>query len=110
MPHHVESDLSVQRFGYTGDEQGRRLEFPRAESHNIEGRSGGTSYGAADVIFDGLEGRLDTLRWTADAGSLGGGWLKDDAGRMDVSVQRLEMSRGVMLTREIGRASCRERV
>ena len=99
MPHHVESEINVQRFGYTGDEQGRRLEFPRAESHNIEGRSGGTSYGAADVIFDGLEGRLDTLRWTADAASLGGGWLKDDAGRVDVSVQRVEMSRGVMLTR-----------
>src|SRR5688572_12241560 len=99
MANHVESDISVQRFGYTGDDQGRRLEFPRAESHNIQGRSGATTYGAADVIFDGLEGRLDTLRWTADAASLGGAWLRDDAGRVDVAVQRVEMSRGVMLTR-----------
>lgn len=99
MPNHVESDINVQRFGYTGDEQGRRLTFPRAESHNVEGRSGATTYGATDVLFDALEGRLDTLRWTADAASLGGAWLRDDAGRVDISVQRLEMSRGVMLTR-----------
>jgi hypothetical protein len=99
MANHVESDITVKRFGYTGDDQGRRLEFPRAEAHAIEGRSGATAYGAADVIFDGLEGRLDTLRWTADAASLGNAWLRDDAGRVDVAVQRLEMSRGAMLTR-----------
>jgi len=99
MPHHVESDITVQRFGYTGDAQGRRLTFPRAEAHNAEGRSGTVAYGAGDLIFDGLEGRLDTLRWTADAASLGNAWLRDDAGRFDIAVQRIEMSRGIMLTR-----------
>jgi hypothetical protein len=99
MPNHVETDITVQRFGYTGDAQGRRLTFPRAESHNVEGRSGTVAYGAADLLFDGLEGRLDTLRWTTDAASLGSAWLRDDAGRIDMAVQRIEMSRGCMLTR-----------
>ena len=99
MPHHVETDITVQRFGFTGDAQGRRLNFPRAELHKAEGRSGGVAYGAADLLFDTLEGRLDTLRWTTDAASLGSTWLRDDAGRIDISVERIEMSRGGMLTR-----------
>jgi hypothetical protein len=99
MAHHVESDITVQRFGFTGDDQGRRLNFPRAEAHNAEGRSGTVGYGATDLLFDGLEGRLDTLRWTADAASLGSAWLRDDAGRFDIRVERIEMSRGAMLTR-----------
>src|SRR5690606_9687312 len=61
--------------------------------------SGNVAYGADDLLFDALEGRLDTLRWTADAASLGTAWLRDDAGRFDVRVERIEMSRGVMLTR-----------
>lgn len=99
MANRVESDISVQRFGYTGDETGRRLQFPRAESHLLEGRSGSVTYGARDVLFDALEGRLDTLRWTADAASVGSAWLRDDKGRFDIAVDRIEMSRGIMLTR-----------
>ena len=99
MAHHVESDVSVQRFGYSADDAGRRLEFPRAVTHNVTGRVGAVSYGGRDLIFDGLEGRLDTLRWTADAMSVGGAWLRDDAGRYDIAVDRIEMPRGIMLTR-----------
>ncbi len=99
MPHHVETDITVQRFGFTGDDDGKRLQFPRAVSHNVAGRSGTVGYGATDCIFDGLEGRLDTLRWTADAASLGGAWLRDDAGRFDIAVERLELPNGIMLTR-----------
>lgn len=99
MPNHVESDITVQRFGFTDDAQGRRLDFPRAEVKAAEGRSGTVAYGASDLLFDGLEGRLDTLRWTADAASIGAAWLRDDGGRMDVRVNRIEMSRGARLTR-----------
>jgi hypothetical protein len=99
MGHHVESDVSVQRFGYSSDEDGRRLEFPRAVTHNVSGRVGSVSYGGKDVIFDGLEGRLDTLRWTSDAMSIGGVWARDDGGRFDVAIDRMEMPRGLMLTR-----------
>lgn len=99
MAHHVETDVSVQRFGYSADETGRRLEFPRAVTHNVTGRVGTVGYGGRDVIFDGLEGRLDTLRWTAEAMSVGGAWLRDDAGRYDIAVDRVEMPRGIMLTR-----------
>ncbi|MEJ7604048.1 MAG: hypothetical protein WKG01_39575 [Kofleriaceae bacterium] len=99
MPHHVGSDISVKQFGYTDDAAGRRLTFPHAESHGAQGRSGPVTYGAGDLILKGLEGRLDTLRWTAEAASLGKAWLKDDSGRIDMHVERIEMPRGIMLTR-----------
>lgn len=99
MANRVESDISVQRFAFVADETGRRLQFPRAESHLLEGRSGAVTYGARDVLFEALEGRLDTLRWTADAASFGSAWLRDDKGRFDIAVDRIEMSRGIMMTR-----------
>lgn len=99
MANRVEGDVSVQRLAYLGDENGRRLVFPRAEAHRIDGRSGSVAHGAADCLFEGLEGRLDTLRWTADAASFGSAWLRDDAGRFDIAVERVEMPHGVMLTR-----------
>jgi len=98
VPTRVETDIKVQRFGYA-DDAGRRLIFPRAEMHRIEGRSGSVSYGGEDCIFDGLEGRLDTLRWTTDAASVGAAWLRDDGGRFDIAVNRIEMSNGLRLTR-----------
>jgi hypothetical protein len=99
MGSRIESDVSVQRFAFSSDGKARRLIFPRAEAHLLEGRSGAVAYGAQDALFDGLEGRLDTLRWTADAASIGQAWLRDDAGRFDIAVQRIEMSRGILLTR-----------
>jgi len=41
----------------------------------------------ADCIFDGLEGRIDTLRWTAEAASLGSAWIRDDSGRVEMEVR-----------------------
>jgi hypothetical protein len=95
----VEADIQVKSFGYDGDGAGRRLLFPHAETQKIEGRSGATGYGAADCVFEGLEGRLDVLRWKADSASAGSAWLHDDGGRFDVSVQRAEFPSGVRLTR-----------
>ena len=99
MPHHVETDITVQRFGYTGDDSGKRLIFPHAETKSIEGRSGGTTYGAGEAVFDTLEGRLDTLRWQADSASIGAAWLRDDAGRFGMTVERIELPSGVLMTR-----------
>jgi hypothetical protein len=99
MAQRVESDISVQRFGFVMDEDGKRLRFPRAEAHQIDGGSGSIGYGARDCVFDDLEGRLDTLRWTADAASVGSAWLRDDAGRFDIAVERSEMPRGLRLVR-----------
>jgi len=50
-------------------------------------------------MFDQLEGRLDTLRWNADSMSIGKAWLRDDGQRFDIAVDRVEMPRGIMLTR-----------
>ena len=95
MPTNVEADIEVQRFGY-GE---RRLTFPHAQTHKIEGRSGKVAYGAADCAFEALEGRLDTVRWAAAAASVGSAWLRDDAGRFDLAVERAELPHGIMLVR-----------
>jgi hypothetical protein len=99
MASRVETDITVQRFGFASDTAGKRLVFPRVESHHTEGRSGSVGYGAEDVLFEALEGRLDTLRWTADSASFGLAWLRDDKGRFDIAVERIEMPNGVMLVR-----------
>jgi hypothetical protein len=99
MAQRVESDITVQRFGFLSDEAGLRLRFPRAECHEIEGSAGVVGYGARDCVFDDLEGRLDTLRWTADAASIGSAWLRDDTGRFEIAVERVEMPRGLRLVR-----------
>jgi hypothetical protein len=99
MAQRVDSDITVQRFGFFSDDAGRRLRFPRAECHDIEGSAGPVRYGTRDCVFDDLEGRLDTLRWTADAASVGSAWLRDDAGRFEIAVERVEMPRGLRLVR-----------
>src|SRR5579883_2885758 len=93
------SSLTVGRFGYTGGTGKHRLVFPHAEAHAIDGRTGTVAYGAADLAFDDLEGRIDTLLWRATAGSLGHAWLRDDAGRVDLRADRVELPRGVRLVR-----------
>jgi hypothetical protein len=99
MAQKVETDITVQRFGFIRGEVGTRLRFPRAELRQIEGFAGAVGYGARDCVLDDLEGRLDTLRWTADAASVGAAWLHDEAGRIDISVERVEMPRGLRLVR-----------
>ncbi len=99
MAQRVESDITVQRFGFLSDDAGKRLKFPRAECHEIEGSAGVVGYGARDCVLDDLEGRLDTLRWTADAASVGSAWLRDAAGRFEIAVERVEMPRGLRLVR-----------
>lgn len=99
MAQRVETDITVQRFGFVSDDVGRRLQFPRAETREVEGSAGSITYGARDVVLDDLEGRLDTLRWTAEAASIGGAWLRDDKGRVSMEVDRVEMPRGLRLVR-----------
>jgi hypothetical protein len=99
MATHVEADIEVHRFGFTSDEAGNRFTFPRAQMQKVEGRSGGVAYGATDCSFEALEGLLSTVRWKADAASVGSAWLRDDAGRFDIAVERAEFPHGLMLVR-----------
>jgi len=85
-----------------------RTRFPRAELRTVEGWAGAVGYGAADCVLDDLEGRLDTLRWTADAASIGSAWLRDQAGRFDISVERVEMPRGLRLVRAMDQEARRD--
>lgn len=99
MPTRIESDVAVPRFGFVHDDKGNRLLFPRAEMQTLEGKSGGVGYGAAECLFERLEGRLGALLWKAETASLGRAWLRDDAGRFDIAIDRVEMPSGVQLTR-----------
>lgn len=99
MASKIESDVKVPRFAYSGDETAKKLTFPRAELTKIEGGTGPVKYGAAEGMFDALVGRLDTLRWTADAASLGSAYLRDQLNRFDIACERIEMPSGLVLTR-----------
>jgi hypothetical protein len=95
----VEADIDVQRFAFESTETASRLVFPRAQAHKLEGRAGATTYGAADVSFEGLEGRLGNLRWMTESASAGSAWLRDDAGRFELAIERAEFPHGLRLTR-----------
>jgi hypothetical protein len=97
----VEADVDVQRFAYESNDSFSRFVFPRAQAHKLEGRSGTTSYGAADCNFEKLEGRLGRLRWSTDSASAGTAWLRDDAGRFDIAIERAEFPHGLQLTRGV---------
>jgi hypothetical protein len=99
MPIKVGADVEVQQFGYIGDEAGRRLVFPHAQTHKIEGKSGGAGYGASECTFEKLEGQLGILRWEAESASIGGAWLKADSGRYSITADRIEMPHGMRLVR-----------
>lgn len=97
MSTRVDTDIKVQKFSYD-NASGSRLIFPRAEMQNIHGRSGSVGYGVTDGIFDGLEGRLDSVRWASEAASLGSAWIRDDDERFEIAIDRVELARGLMLT------------
>ena len=107
MPTRVDADIEVQRFAFASDDAGNRLLFPHAQTQHIEGKSGSTSYGGEECSFEGLEGRLGALRWSADATSIRGAWLRDLDGRYEIVAERLEAPRGVLLVRagDVGGAS-----
>ena len=95
----VEADVDVQRFGFAGDANGKRLVFPHAHTRAIEGRTGSVGYGGGECTFEGLEGRLGMLRWETASASIGNAWLKDDGGRVNVEVERIELPHGIRLVR-----------
>jgi hypothetical protein len=99
MPTRVGADIEVQQFGYAGDEKGKRLLFPHAQTHKVEGQSGTAQYGAAECSFEKLEGQLGAVRWEAESASIGGAWLKSTTGRYNITADRIEMPHGLRLVR-----------
>src|SRR5450755_3724822 len=99
MPTKVGANIEVQQFAFVGDEAGRRLVFPHAQTHKVEGKSGSAAYGAADCTFEKLEGQLGILRWEAESASIGNTWLKSDTGRYSITADRVEMPHGLRLVR-----------
>ena len=99
MPTRVGADIEVQQFGYAGDDKGKRLLFPHATTHKVEGQSGTAQYGAGECSFEKLEGQLGALRWEAESASVGGAWLRSTTGRYKITADRIEMPHGLRLVR-----------
>jgi hypothetical protein len=99
MPTKVGADIEVQQFAFVGDDNGRRLVFPHAQTHKVEGKTGTTSYGASDCTFEKLEGQLGILRWDAESASIGNAWIKSDSGSFSITAGRVEMPHGMRLVR-----------
>ncbi|HRC57510.1 MAG: hypothetical protein IPI49_13485 [Myxococcales bacterium] len=99
MAQKIDADVDVRRFGFVSGPGGPRLLFPHATAQNLDGRSGSMAYGAKELAFDGLEGRLDGVRWHAEAASLGEAWLRDDSGRLEMAIGRVELTHGFLLVR-----------
>jgi hypothetical protein len=99
MSTNIEADLDVRRFAFSTDDGGLRFVFPDTDGKSVAGKTGGTAYGAASAAFQALEGRIDVLRWKMDAGTLAGAWLRDDAGRYNITADAIEFPRGILLVR-----------
>jgi hypothetical protein len=99
MPTKVGADIEVQQFAFVSDDQGKRLLFPHAQTHRIEGKTGSAGYGATDCTFEKLEGHFGMLRWEAESASVGAVWLKAETGRYSITADRLEMPHGLRLVR-----------
>jgi hypothetical protein len=97
--HQLSADLKVDQFGIVIDDNSKRLDFPRAEAEGVEGQSGGVRYGARELVFDKLRMHLDRMHWSAETGSAGPLYLRDDAGRLELTIDRVEMPRGLMIAR-----------
>ena len=102
MSNRITADLRVDQFGITIDDTTRRLDFPRAEADGVEGASGSARYGARELAFDKLHTRLDRLHWAAEAASAGPLWVRTDDGGVELTIERAEMPRGIMVTHAAG--------
>lgn len=92
-------NIRVDGFGFTFSGPTRRLDFPRAEIEGLRGEAGNVEYGAGDVSFEGLAGRLKGVEWATETASAGRFWVRDKEGRYELHVARVEIPRGIRLTR-----------
>lgn len=95
----LEADLRVGAFGMLIDGTTRRLDFPRGEMDGLRGTAGSLTYGARELVMDRLHTRLDRTHWAAEACSAGDVFLKTIDGSLAMEIDRVEMSRGVQITR-----------
>lgn len=95
----LEADLEIGAFGLTIDGATRRLDFPRGEIDDLRGITGSLSYGAREVVFDKLHTRLDRTHWQAETAAAGGMFLRTEGDTLLLTIERVEMSHGVSITR-----------
>ena len=101
-PQRTQANLKVDAFAVSSGDGATRLEFPHAEIGELRGRAGRVEYVASELVLDGLVGRFGPLHWTCDAGRVGGLVLREPEGRYEIAIGRVELPRGVQLTRAAG--------
>lgn len=103
MAHELSSaSVRVQRFGLAFDGPHRRLDFPHAEIDALEHQSGRVTYKATDVHLAELRAHLERGQWQAASGSAGSVKLRDAQGRFSLDIGRVELPRGILITRAVG--------
>jgi hypothetical protein len=95
----TQANLKVDAFAVSSGGGSTRLEFPRAEVAELRGRAGRLEYVASELVFEALEGRFGPLHWTCNAGTVGELVLREPEGRFELAIDRVELPRGVQLTR-----------
>jgi hypothetical protein len=94
--------VRVQRFGLAFDGKQRRLDFPHAEIEQLSHTTGRITYTATDVHLEELRAQLERGQWQAASASAGKLSLRDEGERFLLDVGRIELPRGVLVTRTVG--------
>ncbi len=95
----AQGNIRVDGFGVVIGGETRRLDFPRAQIEGLRGDAGAVEYGAGEISFDQLSGRLKGVDWSTDSASAGRFWVRDKAGRFELHVAGVELMHGVRMTR-----------
>lgn len=102
MSQRAQGNIRVEGFGVTFGDETRRLDFPRADIEGLRGDAGAIEYGAGEISFDRLMGRLQGIEWSTEAASAGRFWVRDKQGRFEMQVGKVELGHGMRLTRSAG--------
>lgn len=98
----AQGNIRVEGFGVTFGDETRRLDFPRADIEGLHGDAGTFEYGAGEISFDRLMGRLQGIEWSTEGASAGRFWVRDKDGRFELQVGKVELAHGIRLTRSAG--------
>lgn len=95
----AQGNVKIDGFGFTMGDEARRLDFPRAHIEHLRGEAGMVQYRAHEVDFDQLRANLGGLHWATESASAGDFAVRDKQGRFELRIARVELPRGVLLTR-----------
>ena len=98
----AQGDVHVDGLGFVYEGGTARLEFPHAHLDDLRGEAGGLRYGSTDVTVEKLVGRLAGVDWSMTSASAGKFWLRDQAERFEMTIDRIELPHGLRIARAAG--------